>query len=115
MDTGSWLAQFLWALAYFVAPFSWSRIKLCKFLLSCLCLWVAPPFPLLVVLGGPPSPFGRCPPGSVLFFVSSLLWLGLFVGRPSLFSPRPSGLNPVGFLFFAFWVWLSARFVALLA
>ena len=64
-----------------------------------------PPVPLLVVLGGPPSPVGRCPPGSSLVFLVSFFcgWAPFWVAR-LLFSPRPSGLNPVGFPFLAFLV-----------
>ena len=58
-------------------------------------MWVAPPVPLSSGLGWLPiSRLGFAHPG--LISVCGLLSGGSFFGRPSLFLPRLSGLNPVG-------------------
>ena len=78
-----------------------------------------PPGSTFCGLGWPPVPCWALPTWAYPpVFGSFPLWLGLFAGRPASSSPRPSGLNPVGFLFpafliFAFRLWLCARFAAL--
>ena len=103
-------------LAYLVVLLQVYGRRFCKFLL--FCTFGLPPRSRLwwswVVAR---LPLGLCPSGLNFGLWSSFL-VGHFFGRPSLFLPRPSGLNPVGVspfsfsLFCVFLSWLCAHSAA---
>ena len=94
MTTGVFGVVVFLILAYLVVLLQVYGRRSCKFLFF-FYVWVAPPVPLFSGLGWLPiSRLGFAHLG--LISVCGLLSGGSFFGRPSLFLPRPSGLNPVG-------------------
>ena len=95
MTTGVFGVVVFFILAYLVVLLQVYGRRSCKFLVFFSTFGLPPPVPLSSGLGWLPiSRLGFAHPG--LFSVCGLLSGGSFFGRPSLFLPRPSGLNPVG-------------------
>jgi len=110
VDTASGFCSFGGLRLVLVVRLLGTRISVRKFLLSLYYIWVAPPVPLLVGLGGRPSPVGAF--AHLVFLLSC--WVTFWVAHLVLSRAR-QGLTPLGFPFFLFLrfvpcCYVSARF-----